>query len=713
MMEFSTQARNTGALMRKWARQAIFTGLIGICGSALAQENAIESVMASQQGANIIVRVSLKNPVVKPPLGFAITSPARIALDFADTSNATGKSTQDIGLGDVRNVNVVQAGTRSRLVFNLNRPLNYATAVDGKMVIVTIDNSGGMATAVNASGLPVAPAAAPASAGGRAIRDIDFRRGSAGEGRVVIDLPNDQVGVDVRQQGQSIVVDFLKARLPDVLRRRLDVSDFGTPVRIITTTQQGDNVHMVIEPKGLWEQSAYQSDSQLVVEVKPVTEDQNKLTQGTQGYRGEKLSLNFQNVEVRAVLQVIADFTGLNIITSDTVNGNLTLRLKDVPWDQALDIVLQAKGLDMRKNGSVIWIAPKDELLTKEKLELEQKAQIAELEPLRTESFQLNYQKADAFKQVFGLDGAGEGKNRILSKRGSAVIDPRTNQVFVTDIPSKLEEVRKLVQKTDIASRQVLIEARLVEANDTFSRNLGAKLSFGRTGKVDDGPFGLGGQLVNQTSIPANTPFPGPAQMSTSAVNLPALGLNGNNAGSLALTLFNAAATSFIGLELSALEADGKGKIISSPRVVTADRQLALIEQGEELPYQQATSSGATSVQFKKANLKLEVTPQITPDGNVILTVDVSKDSRGASTPGGLAINTKHVKTNVQVENGGTVVLGGIYTQEERDDLTQVPLLGDIPVLGNLFKTKGRVNNKTELLIFLTPKIVNDKIIIK
>jgi type IV pilus assembly protein PilQ len=701
--------------MRTFAQQAMFASLFGVCGLALAQENAIESVSANQHGANIVVRVALKNPVAKPPLGFAISNPARIALDFADTANATGKSVQEIGLGNVRNLNLVQAGNRSRLVFNLNRPLNYATAVDGKTVIVTINASGEVATPVNAAGLPVAPAPVPSAvaASGQAIRDIDFRRGAAGEGRVVIDLPNNQIGVDVRQQGKTIVVDFLKASLPPALRRRLDVGDFGTPVRTITTTTQGDGVRMVIEPKGLWEHSAYQSDSQLVVEVKPITEDQNKLTQGTQGYRGEKLSLNFQNVEVRAVLQVIADFTGLNIITSDTVSGNLTLRLKDVPWDQALDIVLQAKGLDMRKNGSVIWIAPKDELLTKEKLELEQKAQIAELEPLKTESFQLNYQKADAFKLVFGLDGAGDGKNRILSKRGSAVIDPRTNQVFVTDIPAKLDEIRKLVQKTDIASRQVLIEARLVEADDKFSRNLGAKLSFGRVGKADGGTIGVGGQLVEPTNIAPNTAFPGPAQMSTTAVNLPALGINGNSAGSLALTLFNAAATGFIGLELSALEADGKGKIISSPRVVTADRQLALIEQGEELPYQQATSSGATSVEFKKANLKLEVTPQITPDGNVILMVDVSKDSRGASTPGGLAINTKHVKTNVQVENGGTVVLGGIYTQEDRDDLTQVPFLGDIPVLGNLFKTKARVSNKTELLIFLTPKIINDKIVIK
>lgn len=692
-------------------RAALKAGVLCLClvsGFALAQapaNNAITSVIANQQGANVIVKVMLKNPVAKAPLGFAITSPARIALDFAGVSNATGKSVQDINLGDVTNVNLVQAATRSRLVFNLKRPLNYATVVEGNMVIVTIDGSGGIATPVGASGLPVVSATAAAT-GKQDLRYIDFRRGVAGEGRVIIDLPNSQIGVDVRQQGQTIVVDFLQASLPEVLRRRMDVADFGSPVQTITTVQQGSNVRMTIEPKGLWEHSAYQSESQLVVEVRPIKEDSNKLTQGTQGYRGEKLSLNFQNVEVRAVLQVIADFTGLNVITSDSVSGNLTLRLKDVPWDQALDIVMQSKGLDMRKNGSVIWIAPKDELLTKEKLELEQRAQIAELEPLRSESFQLNYQKADAFKLVFGLDGAADSKNRILSKRGSAVIDPRTNQLFVTDIASKLEDIRKLIQKTDIASRQVLIEARIVEATDTFSRDLGAKLSFGMQGGLGtsrNNQIVMGGKLTDTVnSTGANS-------VTANAVNLPVVGsATGAQAGSVALTLFNAATTRFIGLELSALESDGKGKIISSPRIITANQRNALIEQGVEIPYQEASSSGATSVSFRKAVLKLDVTPQITPDGNVILEVDITKDSRGQDTLAGPAINTKHVKTQVLVDNGGTVVIGGIYTQQESNNVDKVPFFGDIPVLGNLFKTTNRISDKTELLIFLTPKIIGD-----
>jgi type IV pilus assembly protein PilQ len=424
-------------------------------------------------------------------------------------------------------------------------------------------------------------------------------------------------------------------------------------------------------------------------------------------------------VEVRAALQAIADISGLNIITSDSVQGNLTLRLKEVPWDQALDVVLQAKGLDMRKNGNVLWIAPKEELLTKEKLELEQRAQIADLEPLKSEIFQLNYQKAEAFKTVFGLEGGTDTKNRVLSKRGSAIIEPRTNQVFVTDIASKLEEVRKLIQKTDVATRQVLI----VEASDQFTRNLGAKLGFADMRAIRGGDAGWQvGNGNNRIGISGNQVGMGQAQgivrvddgtgsyNNTQFINMPAAGINGVQAGSLAISLFNSAANRFLNLELSALEAEGAGKIISSPRVVTADKAPAVIEQGVELPYQVATSSGATSIVFRKANLKLDVVPQITPDGNVVLDVDVNKDSVGQETRAGFAIDTKHVKTQVMVENGGTVVLGGIYQQVERNTTSKVPLLGDVPVLGHLFKQNSRTNDKTELLVFITPKIVTDRL---
>jgi type IV pilus assembly protein PilQ len=699
---------------------AFLGSLVFGAGSACAQDNAIESISANQQGANVVVRVAMKDVPARLPIGFSITNPARIALDFGATANATGKSAQDINLGDVRGVNVVQAGERTRLVLNLKRPLNYAAAIDGKAVVLTIDGSGGVAQAVNSAGLP-ARAAAPGAM--QMLRDLDFRRGSNGEGRVVVDLPNGQVGVDVRQVGGQILVDFMKTGVPPSLRRRLDVSDFGTPVSRITTTPQGDNVRMTIEAQGNWEQSVYQSDTQLVIDVKPVKEDPSRPAGSVaQGYRGEKLSFNFQNVEVRAALQAIADISGLNIITSDSVSGSLTLRLKDVPWDQALDVVLQAKGLDMRKNGTVLWIAPKEELLTKEKLELEQKAQISDLEPVRSEIFQLNYQKAEAFRTVFGLDasgaGAAAGGNRVLSRRGSAIIDPRTNQLFVTDIASKLDDIRKLIQKVDIATKQVLVEARLVEANDGFSRNLGAKLGFSDLRGIRGGDAGyqisgnqrvlVGGSLAGVTQGNGQAAVTDTVANNT-LVNLPAAGINGANPSSIAFSLFSSAANRFLNLELSALEADGKGKIISSPRVVTEDNVVAVIEQGVELPYQQATSSGATSIAFRKASLRLEVTPQVTPDGNIVLDVDVAKDSRGENTTAGPAINTQHVKTKVMVENGGTVVLGGIYQQSETNDVTQVPLLGNIPVVGNLFKTTSRATTKTELLVFITPRIVADR----
>ena len=696
--------------------KACFLLLMGLTQLAFAQSNSIESLVTNQQGANIVVKIGMKNPLNKQPAGFSIASPSRIALDFPDVTNGTGKSTVDVNIGDLRTVTLVEASGRTRMIFNLNKPLNYAATIEGKYLIVTIDGSGGVATAVNSQGLPVNPDAAPQ--GKASLRDIDFRRGVNGEGRVVVDLPLNQVAVDVRQQGQKIQVTFLKVALPEILRKRLDVADFGSPVQTITTTPNGENVQMVIEPKGLWEQSSYQSDTQFVLEVRPIKEDPNKLVQGTQGYRGERISFNFQNIEVRAILQIIAEVSGLNVIASDTVTGTITLRLKDVPWDQALDNIMQIKGLDMRKNGNVIWIAPKDELLTKEKLELEQKAQIAELEPLKTEAFQLNYQKAEAFKQVFGVDGSST--NRLLSKRGSAVIEPRTNQLFITDIPSKIEEVRKLIQKTDIASKQVLIEARIVEADDKFSKNLGVKLGFADMRGLRGGDVGyqlqgnqrvaltgnyLGvGEQTGQAKITDQSYIP-----NTQFVSLPAAGINGLNPGSLAVSLFSSAANRFLNLELSALEADGKGKIISSPRVVTADQLKALIEQGTELPYQVATASGATSIFFRKATLRLEVTPQITPDGNVILDVEVHKDSVGQETRMGFAIDTKEVKTMVLVENGGTVVLGGIFQQTERDNVTKVPFFGDLPLFGNLFKSTGKTNDKTELLIFITPKIMADR----
>ncbi|RFB70976.1 MULTISPECIES: type IV pilus secretin PilQ [unclassified Herbaspirillum] len=668
---------------------------------AQVQRNAILAIDVAQPDSRIEVRIKLRMPPATSPVHFSTTSPARIVIDFSDTDNTVDARPPSAETGVLRGVTVATSAGRSRIVLNLKHMPPYAVRTEADTVIVAI--AGNEALPVSSSG---------SNSNSRPlIGSIDFRRGAQGEGRILIDLPGPETALDIRRQGLQIVADILNAGLPTHSPRRLDVSDFGTPVKTIAGSSRGADVRLLIDTEAQAEYHAYQKDAQLVIEVRTPADTGKGPAQRHQLYRGDKLSLQFQNIDVRAILQVLADFTGINIIASDGVGGALTLRLKEVPWDQALDIVLQARGLDMRRNGNVMWVAPREELLMRERLELEQRAQIAELEPLRAEVFQLNYQKADAFRKVFGEDATAgispnsERRPTLLSRRGSAVVDQRTNQLFVTDTPSVLDNIRKLLEKIDVAARQVLIEARIVEADDSFSRNLGARLGFSaRTNGVAAGStYNQAGEVAGLTKAAANS------YTANHAVNLPAQGIGGAAAGSFALSLFNAAANRFLTLELSALEADGKGKIVSSPRVVTADQQPALIEQGEEIPYQQATSSGATSTAFKKANLKLEVTPQITPDGNVILNVDINKDSRGTATPGGLAINTKHVRTLVQVENGGTVVIGGIYTQTESNTVSKVPLLGDIPILGNLFKHSARIDHKTELLIFLTPKIVADR----
>ncbi len=708
-------------------------------GQAFAQSNAIESVSSGLQGATTYLRVQLKTPLTKVPASFSVNTPPRVALDFADTGNEAGKSSIDHAQGDVRNVALVQSGSRTRLVLNLKRPLTYTTAIEGKDLVVALSPVAMPGDTASASAYSFARGDANAS---HVLRDLDFRRGKDGEGRVVVDLSDPGVGVDIRQQGQSIVVDFLKSRLPENLRKRLDVGDFGTPVKAVRATQQGDNARLIIEPQGQWEHNAYQSDTQFVIEVKPVREDPNRLAT-RQGYRGDRLSLNFQNVDVRALLQVIADFTNLNIVTSDSVAGSLTLRLKDVPWDQALDIILQSKALDMRKNGNVILVAPSEELATKEKLELEARQQIAEIEPVRTEIFQLNYAKSENLVKLLTNE-----KQPVLSKRGSAVPDVRTNKVFVQDTAARLEEVRKIIGQIDITVRQVLIEARIVEADDKFSRNLGAKLGFNdlsstvyRTVGVTDPVTGtatalnvpvygagskvlgnyatLSGNLSGVTDLSSqngsgltgiNAQGLGrlTATNNTNFVNLPASAISGFSPASFAVSLFGSSLTRFLNLELSALEADQRGKVVSSPRVLTADQSKATIEQGTELPFLSATSSGASAIQFRKASLRLEVTPQITPEGNVIMEVSVNRDAVGILTPAGYAIDTRQVRTQVLVENGGTVVIGGIYEQFERDTVNKVPLLGDIPVVGYAFKNTTRRNDRTELLVFLTPRVVTD-----
>jgi type IV pilus assembly protein PilQ len=713
----STHQENT--IMSKWRGGALALLLwIGAPTVALAQ-NAIQSINSSQQGSADVVRIELSEPLAAVPAGFTIQTPPRIAIDLPGVSNALGRSSIELNQGNLRSVNVAQAGDRIRLVLNLKQSANYKATVQGKTLLVSIESSAAPAAAGAAPSEQPVRFAESLNRNPLALKDIDFRRGNDGAGRVVVELANNQVGVDIRQQGQSLVVEFLRSTLPDNLRKRFDVTDFGTPVQSITTSQQGDRVRMMVEPRGSWEHSAYQSDNQFVLEVRPQKVDPNKLTQGP-GYAGEKLSLNFQNIEVRALLQVIADFTNFNVVTSDTVTGNVTLRLKDVPWDQALDIILQAKGLGLRKSGNVIWIAPKDELAAKEKADLEAKAQITSLEPLRTQSFQLNYAKAeDVAKGLSGQGSGGGGATRILSSRGSVIFEGRTNQLFVSDVPSKLEEIQSMIAKIDIPVRQVLIEARIVIADDSFGSSLGMRLGAsdlrGLRGGVSgynvggDNRLTVGGNLNAIGAQTRQTTATNVSLSDTQFVNLPAIGQGGYDPASFAISLFGANSNRFLNLEISALEADGKGKVVSSPRVVTSDQQKALIEQGTELPYQVATSSGATSLQFRKANLKLEVTPQITPEGGVILDVDVNKDSVGQATAAGFAIDTKHIKTQVLVENGGTVVIGGIFEQSDRTDISKVPFLGDVPYLGNLFKTTTKSSERTELLIFLTPKVVTER----
>jgi type IV pilus assembly protein PilQ len=709
-------------IMMKWRAWGVAAALVlGAPAAALAQ-SVIQSITSSQQAGSEVVRIELSEALKAVPAGFTIQAPPRIAIDLPGVSSALGRPSVELNQGNLRSVNVAQAGERTRLVLNLKQASTYRAQIDGKALLIIVDSGAPASATVAAAPVGAAPSGNFAPAQNRdtqALRDIDFRRGADGAGRVVVNLPSSQVGVDIRQQGTGLVVEFLRSAVPDSLRRRLDVTDFGTPVQSVTTSQSGDRVRMVVEPRGNWEHSAYQTDNQFVLEVRPVRVDPNKLTQGP-GYQGEKLSLNFQNIEVRSLLQVIADFTNFNVVTSDTVSGNLTLRLKDVPWDQALDIILQAKGLGLRKSGNVIWIAPKDELAIKEQAELEAGKKKTELEPVRTQSFQLNYTKAEEITKALTAQNTsatgGASGSRLLSPRGSAIADQRTNQLFVTDIPSKLEEIQALIAKVDIPVRQVLIEARIVEANDTFGKSLGVKLGFndrrtanpgwGGTG-VDSTRVAIGGNLAGVAGV---TGQGGTASVANNTfVNLPALGQGGNDPATFALSIFGAQSNRFLNLEISALEADGKGKVVSSPRIITADQVRAFISQGTKIPFQRATSSGATAVEFIEASLKLEVTPQITPEGNIIMEVKINKDSLGTLTALGREINVKEVKTQVLVENGGTVVIGGIYEQDESTSVSKVPVLGDVPYLGNLFKTTTKTSNRTELLVFLTPKVVTER----
>ncbi len=672
-----------------------------VCTGAVAWAASVQAVSGSQQGGGEVVRIELSEPLKDAVTGFAIQSPARIALDLPGATNAMGQSLVELQQGNLDTVNVVEGTGRTRVVLNLKAPTTYRTQVDGNGILVFLDpvkrTASTIAPVQSTMRQHLASKEVDASTPG-ALKNIDFRRGSDGAGRLVVDLGSTMVNADVRKEGRGLTIDLLNSSLPAELRRRLDVVDFATPVQMITASQNGDRVRLQVEATGDWVHSAYQSDEQFVLEVRPKKVDPNKLSQGP-GFTGERLSLNFQNIDVRALLQVIADFTNFNIVTSDTVGGSLTLRLKDVPWDQALNIIMEAKGLGMKKNGNVLWIAPKDEIDERAKRDFEAARAIEQLEPLRTQGFQINYAKAEDIKnQIADNSGNSEASTRFLSPRGSAIAEARTNQLFVTDIPSKLEEIAQLIKKLDIPVRQVLIEARIVDARDSFGRSLGVKFGGGynRAGR------GSIGSQYSSYGTKSDAPF----------VNLPAGLSTGGDPASLALSVFNSSMTRFLSLELSAMEAEGAGRVISSPRLLTADQKEAEIAQGTEVPYSETAPNGASTTSFKKAELRLQVKPQITPEGNIILTLKVNKDAVGGWTNTGVPmIDTKRVETEVLVENGGTVVIGGIFEMEESNQVSKVPGLGDIPVVGNLFKSRTRETSKREMLVFITPRMVADAVV--
>ena len=694
-------------------------------GTAIAQEpsnSLIDIEVQALPGNEIQLRLVLSKPAPKP-LTFTIDQPARIALDLADTGLALGSRRRDVNIGALDTVLVAEAGGRTRVVLNLDKIVPYRTRVQGNSVYVILSAGGGAAiTQFAAAAAAESPSRtgsqSAAPQGGRSVENVDFRRTESGGGRVIIQLSDAGIPVDVRQEGGSIVVNFVGTSLPDSLMKRLDVLDFGTPVRTIDALRVGKDTRLVISALGPFEELAYQSDKVFSVEVHPVADEQDDrpatLYSQKREYTGERLTLNFQDIDSRAVLQLLADISGRNIVVSDTVQGNVTLRLQNVPWDQALDIVLATKGLDMRQNGNVIIVAPAQEIAAREKADLEARQQIRQLEPLLSEFVQVNYAKAGDLANLI----SGSGENSLLSDRGTVGIDERTNTLLVQDTAENIGNIRRLVTTLDIPVRQVLIESRIVIVTDDYRRDLGIQWGATIVSDQSDNLIALSGNstgtddivnsaLDNQAATGSFFPVDIPDLTDRFMVSLPVAG----PAGSFGLAVLGD--DYLVDLELSAVQAEGRGEVISSPRVITANQKEAKIEQGVEIPYQEASSSGATTTQFKEALLSLTVTPQITPDDRIIMDLHVTKDSvgeqvsteRGGSVP---SIDTRSVTTQVLVNNGQTVVLGGIYETEYGEFVTKVPVLGDIPFLGVFFRRTQNISDKAELLIFVTPKILQD-----
>jgi type IV pilus assembly protein PilQ len=667
-------------------------------------------------GQQLELRLRLNGPAPEP-MSFTIDDPARISLDLPNTSLGLSARRQDVNVGPVTTILTAEANGRTRVVLNMSTMVPYQTRVEGDSVYVTVGQAPGAAAQPSFAAQPAPAAPAAAAAGERTINNIDFRRGPDGAGQVVVELSDPRTTVDVRQEGGRIVVDFQNTTLPQELMRRLDVTDFATPVFTVDAVRSNRDARLVVSAAAEYDQVAYQSDNQFTLELKPPVQQaaaQPGVFDEQREYTGDRLTLNFQDLETRAVLQLIADFSGLNIVVSDTVQGSVTLRLQNVPWDQALDIVMTTKGLDMRRNGNVMIVAPAEEIAAREQAQLEALAALQELEPLRSEFIQVNYAKAAELATLI----RGEGGNSLLSERGSVAIDERTNTLLVSDTASSLANVRRLVTTLDIPVRQVLIESRVVIVNDDYSRELGVR--FGTTAVNDNSNNGLigltgtaagAGSLVGGPTIgvPAGgiLPVAAPPIGSRYNVNLPVVG----PAGSIALAILGN--DYLVDLELSALQAEGDGRVISTPRIVATNQREARILQGTEIPYQESSSSGATTVQFKEAVLSLTVTPQITPDNRIIMDLTVTKDSVGEIVPTGQggsipSIDTRELVTQVVVNDGETVVLGGVYETELRNTTSKVPGLGNIPGLGYLFRSRESVNNNAELLIFVTPKILRD-----
>ncbi len=646
-------------------------------------------------------------PLESDPLSFTIDNPARVALDFPETSSSVPRR-HLTNVGVVRSVHVVEAKGRTRVVLNLSQMVPYETRVDGNNVYITLEGS-----APSSAGKPAAPAfslseeSADISEGSAfSIKGIDFQRGSNGEGRIIVKLSDPAIPVNVSESANRIVIDFNDAKIPTKLQRRMDVVDFATPVTMIDSFTNDGNVRLVVETIGEFDHMAYQSGDTFTLEVRPVSKEEQELARLKQPeYKGDRLSLSFQDIEVRAVLQLIADFTGMNLVTSDSVEGSVTLRLKNVPWDQALDIILKTKGLAMRKTGNVILVAPSEEIAAREKQELESQQQVKELAPLFTDMIQVNYAKAEDIATLLKAE-----ENTLLSERGKVTIDERTNSLLVRDTAEKLDEIRRLVSKLDIPVRQVLIESRIVIASDNFGRDLGVRFGASGVGEINSDTFGFSSGTLSGTDTMVGTsppPVSLPGLSDRLNVNLPVA----NPAGQIAFAVLGS--DFLVDLELSAMQAEGQGEIVSSPRVITANQSEAVIEQGTEIPYQQAASSGATTVTFKKAVLSLRVTPQITPDDRIIMDLEVSKDNVGEVFLGVPSIETRAVETQVLVDNGETVVLGGIYEQTRLDEIDSVPVLGDVPVLGALFRQTRKQDDKRELLIFVTPKILKEELTLR